>query len=203
MIPYYKTMIGKRDVLTKRLNIDRLDMPVDVIRAEEGLVVNHEYLNLVGYFTWEDFRLAYDSEKKIIEYADKNSKTAKEFEQVIEELVDQEKFDVENLSNHEVGIASLVFALSAFCCAPISGCRAHPNGSYSDAPSVGLYAPKRKAKTLLRIAQYSTVGIVNNDNMDAAGGIEIYAHTVTDLMQYAHNLFVSQNPSAKNKRLIK
>ncbi len=201
MIPYYKTIAGGKDTLRKKLDIDRLEMPMKVIRCQDGLFTNQEYMNLLGYFSWEDFVSAYKSEQKIITQADKVSKTVNEFENAISEIVDKETEDVENLHDHEVGIASLVFALSAFGCAPISGCRAHPGGTYSSAPSAGLFAPKTKARTLLGVAMHSNVGIINNSHIEEHNGIEIYAHTVTDLMQYAHNLYKTQNtPAPKSKR---
>jgi len=197
MIPQYK------GVLRREVNINDLIVPQKIrgkerekklrmfqrlLSTQDGMVCNHDYTDMRGD-SWRQYTQAFDTEKKVIEYADKNSKTIREFEKILEGISNSEDFDLGALDGLDVGIASLTIALSATGCAPISSCRSHPNSTYVDRPTVAFFAGPQIARKLLRLTKDMPIGLFSDDIEQGYNGILVFSNSIISMMDYGQKLY--------------
>lgn len=164
----------------------------NIIHEADGLLSNHEYVYIKGV-TWRIFKRAYDLEGKAIAYIDSHSRTHHEFEELANSLIEEE--DWEELDSMlalgwtylDLGIASVVFALYAFKCFPITSCRGHPKGSGGERHPLVVFFPRPElAHSVVSVAAETGVGMCNE--IAEAGALMVYGRSILDMRRFASGL---------------
>jgi len=193
-----------------KVDFKRLNYPPErVLSCEYGLFSNQEYSDARG-FNWNAFKENYQIEKAAIDYADKHSKTAKEFEEILERFNEDNNFPVglEDLVVAEAGVSSIAIALAAFDCVPVTSCRGHPgiSGKEDSSPHVAFWAKKIKSKELVSILNEYVlkekdkhIGI-DNAEIEGYGGLLLYANNIPSLMNFAKYLSEPFTSRSKTKK---
>lgn len=185
MIPQFEAKI------VQKVDLKKLAMPPErILASESGLMCNHSYRDLRGYW-WDDYLEIADIEREIVESADKKSKTPKQFERLVK-LRDDEMLD-----GIEAGVSGLVVALSALGCAPASSCRGHPNNHEYNQPYVAFWATPTIGRKILPLVRGKEIAILNYNEFDFRRGLLIYSKNILPLMSLARALYEHENPQVK------
>jgi len=192
MIPTYNVKI------IQKVNLDKLLFPPENLMSEGyysddfELVSNDDYVDLRGY-NWSEYQYVYNIEKKIVNFLSTKAKNQKQFEKLIEDMYDKNSRHIDELNRLDVGVASLVCALSACGCAPLTSCSAHAGSSYPRSPNIVFYSSKDAAEKLLNLTKQSTAGLLNQLTDEGYGGLMIYANNIVDLMDFGQTLYSNKH----------
>lgn len=189
MIPNYR---GK---FIQSVDLTKLKVPPNrFLKREFDKISNHDYFDMRGY-DWDSYNLIYAIEKNIIGCVDNTAKTAKQFEEFIEYIVDNNELNSSELFGIDVGVASITFAISAFGGAPLVSCRGHPKNTYpySRYPMIVFYANKDAAKDIADIVSGTEIGLLNADTFDGYSGLILQANNVVDMMDVSRKIYNEKN----------
>jgi hypothetical protein len=175
-------------------------LPWGVIHETEGLMSNHEYVYIRGA-TWRLFERAFELEGKAIEYINSHATTHYEFEELANSLIEEEDWEeldsmlALGLTYLDLGIASVVFALYAFKCFPITSCRGHPEGSRGESHPLVVFFPRPElASAVVGVAREAGVGMCSE-----AGGLMVYGRSIVDMREFASGLHQA-SPMLRSKK---
>ena len=166
-------------------------LPWHIIHEVDGLVSNHEYVYIKGV-TRKFFKRAFEVEGRAIEYIDSHSKTHHEFEELANSLIEAEEWkELDSLLDLgltylDLGVASVVYALYAFKCFPVTSCRGHPEGSGESHPLVVFFPRHEVASSVVDAAKEAGVGMCNVEV--EAGGLMVYGRSIVDMRRFASGL---------------
>ena len=157
-------------------------------------ISNHDYFDMRGY-DWDSYKMIYEVEKNIIECVDNTAKNAKQFEEFIEYIVENDELNSSELLGIEAGVASITFALSALGGAPLVSCRGHPKNTYpySRYPMVVFYSDKDIAKDLVKLVSETSLGFLDIDTFDGYRGLMLQAKNVVDMMEFSQKIYSEKN----------
>lgn len=197
MIPQFRVSVRISVDLTKVRPI-----PWDIIHTKDGLVSNHDYSYMKG-IGWKAYKLLSTIEGKAIAFIDSQTKTHEEFEELADKLItDPQWSELNKLQGLDLGIASVVFALYAFGCFPITSCRGHPPPTAGARhPLVVFYARPERAPLIVGVAGGSGVGICN-EWADSEGALMVFGTNIIDMRKFAiglHHAFPAVSASVALK----
>ena len=172
----------KYDVeIARNLVVENLHWPKAGEAADEtGLGLNHAYMDL-RRASWEAAKTAFGRENELIARLDSSTDPEQEYE-VVEDIT----YEDEDLYSLDLGMASLVLALSAAGCVPYSSCNAGAFGGHhvERHPVVAFYARPATAKALLAFAEEAQIGLQTSKD----GHIIVYADDIRSLRHFAEKL---------------
>jgi hypothetical protein len=113
----------------------------------------------------------------------------------LEDLM-QDPDDFSPLSGLEVGVAGLVYALSAVGCITAASCRWHGVNSWSDCPTVAFAAPSSTVVILVDLITAAGCGLVGNRNL-----LWVEAVSVTDFCTLAESIIKGGAKLPRGERL--
>ena len=165
--------------------------PRDLINSDGSFASNQNYVRLRGV-TWRAFKNVFAIEGKAIDYINSSAKTADEFEELAHDLVSQWPeldllvvgFPIPAIL--DLGIASIVFALYAFKCLPVTSCRGHP-AQGEEHPLVVFFTRPELVPIIVDVATSSGVGIYNQWG-DLDGALMVYGRNILDMRKFALGL---------------
>ncbi len=177
------TSFRKFDVeISRSVTLDTLSWPSPGDASDEsGLGCNREYCDL-RRMPWSEAKRALVLEERLLARLASAPDIQEELEKIEEELIE----GPEGLYGLDVGVASVVVALSAARCIPFSSCNGgalgdgHHNEQY---PLVAFYARPLIAEVILRCAELANVGI-----HDHGGCLVAYADSVEGMIHFAREL---------------
>jgi len=137
----------------------------------------------------ERIRYVYRVEKKIVNYLNTNAKNPMQFEKLIDNLYEKNSKHIDDLDRLDVGVASLVCALSASGCAPLTSCSGHPKGAKGIVPNIVFFAHEPIAKKLLDLAITSKIGLENLETDEEYNGLIVYSNSIIGLMDFSQTLY--------------
>lgn len=183
MIPEYK--VG----LWKMVYPEKIRWPSEkVLSFEDGLLVNHDYIDQRG-LPWNGFGgflNAYKLERKIITRVGKQSRNAFQFDNLLDQVVDEEAVD--DLWGFDPGVASATLAISAFGGAPVSSCRHHPRRSGEAQPYVAFWVKRDDVRRIAEATRKLRIGLSNYD-LEGFGGMMAWGRSVLDMMEFGKVLY--------------
>ncbi len=188
MIPTYSAKI------VQKVNLDKLTFPSANLLSESyysddcEIVSNDLYVNMQGW-DWKGYQYVYGVEKKIVDYLNANAKTPAQYEKLIDKLYEKNSKHIDDLDRLDVGVASLVAALSAYGCAPLTSCSGHPRGAKGVVPNVVFFSHEPVAKKLLDLAITSKIGLENLETDEGYTGLMIYSNSIVGLMDFSQTLY--------------
>lgn len=154
----------------------RLGWPTeDVASSEDGAFGNHAYVDLRGA-TWEEARETLDGEQRLLG----------ELEEYFEDDANYVEL-AEILGGLDLGTASVVMALSAAGCVPVSSCNGE-RGHHEWHPAVAFFSPPALLPDLLGAAADAGCGLENYD----LGTVIVYGREVAQLVAFATELIRRQ-----------
>jgi len=162
--------------------------PWRMIREENGLMANHDYVLLRGV-TWKIFKEAFNLESKALELVDSKATTHGEFEKLADDLLFEDEWQgLELPSFLDLGIASTVLSLYAFKCFPITSCRGHLKGHGGERhPLVAFFPQPDLAPIIVGVAAGTGVGICN-ECVDEGWGLMVYGQSIIEMRSFALGL---------------
>jgi hypothetical protein len=113
----------------------------------------------------------------------------------LEDLM-QDPDDFSLLGGLEVGVAGLVYALSAVGCITAASCRWHGVNSWSDCPTVAFAASSSTVEILVDLIRAAGCGLVGARNL-----LWVEAVSVTDLSALAESIIENGPEVSRVKRL--
>lgn len=142
---------------------------------------NREYMDLRG-LTWGDVDRIADLEAALIVRIETAENSSEEYDKILDELYDDE----EGLLGLDIGIASVVAALSAMGCIPFSSCNAGAYGGFHHErhPVVAFFAQSRHTSVLLECAERSGAGLESNEE----GTVILYADDMQKIRAFRDEL---------------
>ena len=192
--------------VSPRIDVDLSEIrppPMDVIRCEGGLWSNHDYV-YIQKVTWRDFKRAYELEGKAIAFIDSRAKNSEEFDDLADELPEEDDW-VDDFDPYpgftipDLGIASVAYSLYAFKCFPITSCRGHPGVRGARHPLVVFFCEPQVAQLLVGVAAGSQVGLENDCLDEADGALIVYARSIVEMRNFAMGLSRASRFAAKLK----
>jgi hypothetical protein len=175
-----------------------------LINSDGSFTSNQNYVRLRGV-TWRTFKNAFAIEGKAIDYISTRAKTADEFEELANDLEWPELnmlvvgFPIPAVL--DLGIASVVFALYAFKCLPVTSCRGHP-AQGEEHPLVVFFTRLKLVPIIVDVADSSGVGICNQRG-DLDGALMVYGRNILDMRKFALGLQQAYPASARVIRNLK
>lgn len=142
--------------------------------------MNRQYVDLSG-ITWTDVRDAMRLEDEVLERLVGDPVG---FDAALDDDTQLYEDICMTLQGVDVGIASTVFALSAFGCLTCSSCSAHHPRSAESFPLVVFRARPEGAPLLLWVAEETGCGLENTDD----GMLMLYAADLRQLAAFAKGL---------------
>ncbi len=109
--------------------------PEGIMSTDSGLVENHMYRDLRGY-DFDDYLRIQDHERQVLDY-----EGDPESDEAYYDLQDNEVYTL----NLDAGVASLVIALAATGCCPVTSCSGDP-GHTEEPPLVFFWSNGTEAK---------------------------------------------------------
>lgn len=155
------------------------DAEAEAADEEAYLGGNRLYQDLRGW-SWTEVREALNYEVALVErITDAFDPAAAEGQ--FEDERDLEDDSVEGLYGLDVGVAAVVFALSALGAVPFISCNAGSFGRSHQAahPYVAFYLSKADPKVLLALAEDADVGLASQE-----GVVRLYARSIMDLRRF-------------------
>lgn len=181
-------MIPKFDTpLYKNYDLRKLKYPSEDILTttpETGLFSNHDYWDERGWM-WSGVRLAYHAEKELIERVDKEAPDFDTFDELMTNEIECPRSNIIPDLPVELGVSSVVMAVSAMNCAPVSSCRGHLSNGYE--PFVSFWARRSDGSKLVNAIKHLPVGIEGSE-MEGCYGLHVWARSCTDLLKVAEVL---------------
>jgi len=191
MIPQFR--IGK---IRQDLELDKLEYPPKyVLTEEDGLVCNVEYVDLRGFYPG-DLRYLVSAERRIVSAAEREAgRDLNKFEELLDEMdgsgdwgkVSRQEFDALLTINVEMGMNSLVGAISACGCAPVTSCRGHKKRSYTQ-PEAAFWAKRKGGEFILEEAKKTDYVLLGDADVDGYHGEYIRIKNVLDAIRFADQL---------------
>lgn len=154
--------------------------------CDDGLIENHDYVDIRG-IDLDDALAAIKEEADLLKrIADT---PADRQEDDLNELEDELIEEMSPLGAFEIGVAGLVYGLSALGCVPISSCNGGAFGGPHALPHpwIIFYAPLSVVDQLLQAAEATDTGLINN----YSGMLEAFADDIRKFNRMAH-LLVTQ-----------
>lgn len=175
------------DVPIEREAVWGLDWPDEErLETDSGLGGNRQYVDLRD-FDWEDYAEAAACEVNLIARLEslEDDDARSELIEVLENYDDPD-IDFGALMGLDIGVASVVLALSASGCAPFTSCN---GGAFGDShheshPLVAFFARQAVAPLLLECAEETDVGLVR-----AEGGLLVYSRTIGGMLAFGAALY--------------
>lgn len=170
------------DVPIERLAVSGLDWPEEErLETDSGLGGNRQYVDLRD-FDWDDYKDAAACEADLIarleglEDDDARSELIEAWESY-----DDPDVDIFALMGLDIGVASVVLALSASGCVPCTSCN---GGAFGDShheshPLVLFFSRQPLVPLLLECAEETDVGLVG-----AEGGLMVYSRTIDGMQAF-------------------
>jgi hypothetical protein len=177
-------------------------LPWKIIHEKDGLMENHFYQNMQG-IDWKDFEFIFSTENNAIKFLDSQTKDSKEFDANVDKLEEDSEWEELNaLPGVDLGVASVVAALYAFGCFPMTSCRGHPPPCGERHPLVIFFAKRKVVPIIVGVAAGTGVGLCD---AACAGeeGLMVYATNIVDMQRFAVGLyraFPSVTLSERKKR---
>jgi hypothetical protein len=153
---------------------------------DSGLGCNRDYRDLRGK-TWADVRRVLECERRLV--ADFRAG----------EWVPDEPGDGPEVEDLELGVASVVTALSALGCIPFTSCNGRAFGGEHDADAliVGFYARPKHWRKLVDLGRGSRTELQVWD-----GALWLQARTTEDMLRWAERAVERAGPSASHPSLM-
>lgn len=164
------------DVPIERKSVSGLAWPEeDRLETDSGLGGNRQYVDLRDC-DWDDYEEAAACEADLIARLE-GLEDDEARSELIEawESYDDPDVDIFALMGLDIGVASVVVALSASGCAPCTSCNggAFGDGHHESHPLVVFFCRQALAPLLLECAEETDVGLVG-----AEGGLMVYSRTI-------------------------
>lgn len=149
--------------------------------ADGGLGCNRQYEDLRGH-SWAEARRVFDLEHELIARIENAENSEDAYEALQDELYESD----EDLYGLDIGVASIVVALSAARCVPFSSCNGGVFGGhhYETHPLVAFFARPWMVPLLLSLATEADIGLVNRPE----GCLVAYAGEIRKLRSFAANV---------------
>lgn len=155
--------------------------PFDNADTEEGLLLNHDYIDMRG-LSIADAREVIAEEAQLLGEIEAIGADGDQLDELLERLYE----DASDLSSFDVGTAGTIFALSAAGAAPISSCNGGLLGQEphaSQVPHVLFSVIPERLGPILAAAKIVDVGLLNN-----AGNVEVFSSSIPKLHAFAQQL---------------
>lgn len=153
------------------------------ILSEDGWSVFREYSPAYFGATWDEARACISWERALLARLDIRSR---ETEEALLDELDEEAFQ-QPCAGLDLGVGSVVVALSAAGCAPLTSCSGHfGEGTWSQCPLVKVASDEARARILLGIAKLTNCGIANSD--EGSGALELWARSIDETVAFADEL---------------
>lgn len=197
MIPTFDVKVEIKVDMTRVCSL-----PLKIIRKKDGLMENHFYHNMQG-IDWKDFEFILSTENNAIKFLDSQTRSMNEFDENADKIEeDSEWEELNELPDVDLGIASVVAALYAFGCFPITSCRGHLPPCGERYPLVIFFAKPERVPIIVGVAAGTGVGLCNEACAGEAG-LMVYATNIIDMQRFAIGLyraFPSVTLSERKKR---
>ena len=184
--------------VVRNLVIEWLRWPKPGEAADEsGLGLNRLYMDL-RWASWSAAKVTFAKESALIARIEMSEDPEQAYED-IEDLA----YEDEDLISLDLGVASLVLALSAAGCIPFSSCNAGIFGGHhaEHYPIVAFYARPATAKVLLTFATEWEIGFQTSED----GHLMVYSDDIRSLRRFAAKLIEqrevlqSEKPARKRR----
>ena len=155
--------------------------PFENADAEDGILLNHSYVDMRGYSN-TDARDLVDEEAELLRDVEAAGDDDDRFEEVLHEVYES----ASELGGFDIGTTGAIVALSAAGAAPISSCNGGLLGetSHSSAvPHILFSVAPGQLPPILRAAEAADVGLLNN-----LQHIEVFADRIPQLNDFAKHL---------------
>ncbi len=155
--------------------------PFENADAEDGILLNHSYVDMRGYSS-ADARDLVNEEAELLSEIEAAGDNDDRFEEVLNEIYES----ASELGGFDIGTTGAIVALSAAGAAPISSCNGGLLGETSHSsvvPHILFSVAPWHLQPILRAAEAADVGLLNN-----LQHVEVFADRIPKLNAFAKHL---------------